>query len=146
MSPTHVVTMRREASRELLGEALEFVQLANDPAALDAFRMDYASYRLGASHGAKGSRPQRADEAPLGERETKLAAQLKKTTEELVKARRRVDELTKSMRGGPRGFLFSRGRDASERARPAERALADKAHIVTRRGTAAGVARRVHEL
>jgi len=98
MSPTHVVTVRREASRELLGEALEFVQLANDPAALDAFRMDYASYRLGASHGAKGSRPQRADEAPLGERETKLAAQLKKTTEELVKARRRVDELTKSMR------------------------------------------------
>mmetsp|Transcript_21832 Transcript_21832/g.65444 ORF Transcript_21832/g.65444 Transcript_21832/m.65444 type:complete len:300 (-) Transcript_21832:314-1213(-) len=92
--------MRRVASRELLGEALEIAKAHLDPVALDAYRMDYAAYRLGSVKGARGELPGRADvekERSLA-REQELMAELKKATEELAKAKVTVEELTKTTR------------------------------------------------
>ena len=54
--------MKRSASRDLLGDALDCAASCIDAAALDAYRLDYASYRLGAMRGAKGEQPLATDD------------------------------------------------------------------------------------
>ena len=41
------LTMKRSASRDLLGDALDCAASCIDAAALDAYRLDYASFRNG---------------------------------------------------------------------------------------------------
>ena len=51
--------MKRSKSSALLGVPLPFIKAdsAEDLLALDAYRLDYASHRLGHARGAKGERP-----------------------------------------------------------------------------------------
>ena len=87
--------MKRSASRDLLGDALDCAASCIDAAALDAYRLDYASYRLGAMRGAKGEQPLATDDkAAMIQREFELTEALKKKTEELHAAQRQVEELT----------------------------------------------------
>ena len=59
---SRTLTMKRSASRDLLGDALDCAASCIDAAALDAYRLDYASYRLGAMRGAKGEQPLATDD------------------------------------------------------------------------------------
>mmetsp|Transcript_19075 Transcript_19075/g.24734 ORF Transcript_19075/g.24734 Transcript_19075/m.24734 type:complete len:573 (-) Transcript_19075:1172-2890(-) len=78
---------------EKLGAALPFVKLGSDHDlyALDQFRYDYASYRLGAIKGAKGERP-----SP--EVEAKLYSDLAEANKALAEARAKVAELQQTTR------------------------------------------------
>ena len=49
------LTMKRSASRDLLGDALDCAASCIDAAALDAYRLDYASSALGVVPGGAGS-------------------------------------------------------------------------------------------
>ncbi len=94
-------TLKRARSRELLGEPLPFIKADSDAdlVALDAYRMDYASHRLGYAHGAKGERPgENVAEADRVEREATLTRELRAATDALAKARVRVEELTATTR------------------------------------------------
>jgi len=93
------LVMKRSASREMLGEALACAAKCTDVASLDAYRLDYASYRLGAMRGAKGEQPcPQSDKAAFIQREYELTEALKRKTEELHAAHRQVEELTRSTR------------------------------------------------
>jgi len=96
---SRTLTMKRSASRDLLGDALDCAASCIDAAALDAYRLDYASYRLGAMRGAKGEQPLATDDkAAMIQREFELTEALKKKTEELHAAQRQVEELTRATR------------------------------------------------
>ena len=96
---SRTLTMKRSASRDLLGDALDCAASCIDAAALDAYRLDYASYRLGAMRGAKGEQPSATDDkAAMIQREFELTEALKKKTEELHAAQRQVEELTRATR------------------------------------------------
>ena len=95
--------MKRSKSSELLGEPLPFIKAdsAEDLLALDAYRLDYASHRLGHAKGAKGERPATsatAGDAARLEREAALYRELKLANEALAAARERVADLTKTTR------------------------------------------------
>ncbi|KAH8063768.1 shikimate 3-dehydrogenase [Aureococcus anophagefferens] len=95
--------MKRSKSSELLGEPLPFIKAdsAEDLLALDAYRLDYASHRLGHARGAKGERPATlatAGDAARLEREAALYRELKLANEALAAARERVADLTKTTR------------------------------------------------
>lgn len=93
------LVMTRSASREMLGEALACAAKCTDAASLDAYRLDYASYRLGAMRGAKGEQPcPQSDKAAFIQREYELTEALKRKTEELHAAHRQVEELTRATR------------------------------------------------
>ena len=67
------LTMKRSASRDLLGDALDCAASCIDAAALDAYRLDYASFRNGVPLSGHFSnavlwRPHAVDASPAGRR------------------------------------------------------------------------------
>jgi len=89
--------MKKSASRETLGAPLPFIRVADEEeaGALEAFRMNYASYRLGAIHGAKG------EVTELNMRkdaEAFLYGELAEANKALAEAKQKVRELLNTTR------------------------------------------------
>mmetsp|Transcript_7368 Transcript_7368/g.24274 ORF Transcript_7368/g.24274 Transcript_7368/m.24274 type:complete len:462 (+) Transcript_7368:89-1474(+) len=86
MTTTTMTATTMASLSSKLGDPLPFV-----PAEFEAFRMNYAKYRLGAVEGAKGEIGQRQSEA-------KLYDELKQANLALAKAKEKVEELTQTTR------------------------------------------------